>query len=77
MRSHASLLQALSKSQVIQGILQVLLNIMATPHGENDEYDDMLGEEELGTESPGSYAAQVSCIRYSIQILKFTNLLMA
>jgi len=44
----------------MQGILQVLLNVMATPHGEDDEYDDMLGEEELGTQSPGSYAAQVT-----------------
>ncbi|XP_065913448.1 importin-4-like [Dysidea avara] len=51
--------KVLAKSQVIQGILQVLLNVMATPHGEDDEYDDMLGEEELGTQSPGSYAAQV------------------
>jgi len=45
---------------MMQGILQVLLNVMATPHGEDDEYDDMLGEEELGTQSPGSYAAQVT-----------------
>lgn len=48
------------KSQMLQGILQVLLTIMASSQGEDNEDDDMLGEEELGTQSPGSCAAQVS-----------------
>lgn len=33
---------------------------MASSQGEDNEEDEMLGEEELGTQSPGSYAAQVS-----------------
>lgn len=32
---------------------------MALSQGEDNEEDEMLGEEELGTQSPGSYAAQV------------------
>ena len=51
--------QALVKSETVQGILQVLLNIMASSQGEDNEDDEMLGEEELGTQSPASYAAQV------------------
>ena len=49
----------LVKSQMLQGILRVLLTIMASCQGEDNEDDEMLGEEELGTQSPGSYAAQV------------------
>lgn len=48
------------KSQMLQGILRVLLTVMASSQGEDNEEDEMLGEEELGTQSPGSYAAQVS-----------------
>lgn len=52
--------QVLVKSQMLQGILRVLLTIMASSQGEDNEEDEMLGEEELGTQSPGSYAAQVN-----------------
>ena len=45
------------KSQLLQEILRVLLTIMASSQEDNE--DDMLGEEGLGTQSPGSYAAQV------------------
>lgn len=51
--------KTLVKSQMLQGILRILLTIMALSQGEDNEEDEMLGEEELGTQSPGSYAAQV------------------
>lgn len=44
---------------MLQGILRVLLTIMASSQGEDNKDDEMLGEEELGTQSPGSCAAQV------------------
>lgn len=50
----------LVKSQMLQGILRVLLTVMASSQGDDNEDDEMLGEEELGTQSPGSYAAQVN-----------------
>ena len=40
----------------------MLLTIMASSQGEDNEEDEMLGEEELGTQSPGSYAAQVNLL---------------
>ena len=50
---------------MLQGILRVLLTIMASSQGEDNEEDEMLGEEELGTQSPGSYAAQVNIFNWA------------
>jgi len=53
---------------MLQAILQVLLTVMASSQGEDNEDDDMLGEEELGTQSPGSCAAQVSQNYYHVSV---------